>query len=220
MMTPDFEKAALKATETLIGHRVSFAPIAPLPILKSMPDVIVLSYAETAEIMGIDRSSAISIFGDENHDAVTNVKRVDGNLRYIVSYNQLLPIYLVQRSLARELGHIVMGHDGSRPQEVRYQEAICFAQHFLCPRALIKGLEDSGIQITTEVVGNITGCYERCLIGMQRTPPTHVPKELNRIVKNQFADYIENFADVHKLLKGADESMLANFGTFMDGYEE
>ena len=219
-MTPDFEKAALKATETLIEYNVSFAPIAPLPILKSMPDVIVLSYAETAEIMGIDRNRAICLFGNENHDAVTNLKRVDGKLRYIVSYNQMLPIYLVQRCLARELGHIVLQHDGSRSQEVRYQEAICFTQHFLCPRALIKGLSDAGIKITTEVVGNITGCYERCLAGMQQTPGVHVPKELNRKVKEQFSAYIDNFVDVQRLLKGADVSMIANFGSFMDGYEE
>ena len=219
-MKPNFEKAAISATETLIRHRVSFAPVAPLPILKSMPNVIVLSYAEMAESMGIDRSSAISIFGNENHDAVTNLKLVGNKLRYIVSYNQLLPIYLVQRALARELAHIVLAHDGTRPQDVRYQEAICFAQHFLCPRALLRGLEEAGVQLTVEVVGNITGCYERCLAGMKHTPGVRVPAALNRQVKDQFAAYIANFADVQNLLKSDDDSMIANFGTFMDGYEE
>lgn len=219
-MIPNYERAALLAAETLIKHRVSFAPVAPLPILKSMPGVVVLPFSEMAEMIGIDRESAVSLFGSENQDAVTNLKIVDGDIRYIVTYNQMLPIALIQRALARELGHIVLHHDGSRPLDVRNQEALCFAQHFLCPRALMKGIEDAGIRLTTEVVGNITGCYERCLSGMRKTPGTRVPAALNRQVKEQFSAYIKNFVDVQNILKKDDESMYANFGTFMDGYEE
>ena len=131
-----------------------------------------------------------------------------------------LPQYLVQRALAREMGHIVLGHDGSRPQDVRNAEALCFAHHLLCPRALIHALQESGARITTEVLGNTTGCYERCLIGMRREPATHVPAELNRQVRQQFADYIAEFLDFQSFLSQDDDSMIANFGTFMDGYEE
>ena len=219
-MSPDYERAARLATETLISNQVSFAPIAPLPILKSMPGVIVLPFAEVAQLLGIERERAVTMFGDENHDAVTNLREVDGEVRYMVSYNQLLPTFLVQRALARELGHIVLGHDGSRPLDVRNMEATCFAQHFLCPRALIKGIEQAGVQLTTEVVGNITGCYERCLAGMRKTPGTHVPASLNRQVKAQFGSYIQNLVDVQNILKKDDESMFANFGTYMDGYQE
>lgn len=219
-MTPNYERAALLATETLIKYRVSFAPIAPLPILKSLPRVIVLPFAEAAELMEIDRESAVSMFGTENHDAVTNLQRVGGSLRYVVTYNQIMPIALIQRALARELGHIVLQHDGSRPLDVRNDEALCFAQHFLCPRALLKGIEEAGILLTTEIVGNVTGCYERCLANMRKTPGTHVPPELNRQVKDQFRAYIQNFVDVQTCLTKDDESMFANFGTFMEGYEE
>ena len=219
-MTPNYDRAATLAAETLVKRSVSFAPIDPLPILKSMPGVIVLPFAEVAQLMGIDRESAVSMFGSENHDAVTNLQRVDGGVRYVVTYNQILPIALIQRALARELGHIVLGHDGTRPLDVRNQEAVCFAQHFLCPRALMRGIEDSGVRLTTEVVGNITGCYERCLAGMRKTPATRVPADLNRQIKEQFSAYIKNFVDVQNILKKDDESMYANFGTFMDGYDE
>ena len=219
-MTPNFERAALLATETLIKYHISFAPIDPLPILKSLSGVIVLPFAEVADLMGIDRESAVSMFGSENHDAVTNLKMSGGEVRYVVTFNQILPIALIQRALARELGHIILGHDGSRPLSVRNQESLCFAHHFLCPRALLKGIEESGIRLTTEVVGNITGCYEHCLTSMRKTPGTHVPASLNRQVRDQFSAYINNFVDVQNILKIDDESMYANFGTFMDGYEE
>ena len=219
-MNPDYQTAAIRATETLIKYRITSAPVAPLPILKSLKGVLVVSFAEMAEQLGIERSNVLSTFVTENHDAVTTVHKTDGTLHYIIAYNQRLPFYMLQRALARELAHIILEHDGSRPEDVRLAESICFAQHLLCPRALIKSIEQAGIPLTVEVIGNITGCYERCLTGMRKTPGIHVPPELNRQVKEQFADYVANFVDFQNFLKSEDESMLANFGTFMDNYEE
>ena len=34
--------------------------------------------------------------------------------------------------------------------------------------------------MSVEVLGNMTGCYERCLAGMRKTPGVKVPAELNR----------------------------------------
>ena len=34
-MTPDYQKAAIKAMETLIQYQIGTAPIDPLPILKN-----------------------------------------------------------------------------------------------------------------------------------------------------------------------------------------
>ena len=132
----------------------------------------------------------------------------------------LLPQFIVQRALAREMGHIVLGHDGTRPEEVRNAEALCFAHHLLCPRPLIHAIQESGLMITTEVLGSTTGCYERCLIGMRRMPATHVPAEMNRQIRDQFTPYIAEFLDFQSYLSKSDESMIANFGTYMDGYEE
>ena len=70
------------------------------------------------------------------------------------------------------------------------------------------------------MLGSITGCYERCLIGMRREPATHVPPELNRKIRDQFSDYLSDFLSFQSFLSQEDDSMIANFGTFMDGYEE
>lgn len=219
-MTPDFEKAAIKATETLIKFHVNSAPVLPMPILKNIPGVMVVSYAEVAESIGIERKNLVTLFGAENQDAATFVKEIFGRLCYFVVYNQRLPFYMLQRSLARELGHIIMGHDGSRPDEVRQAEAVAFARHLLCPRALVKALTDAGLSVTVEMLGNVTGCYERCLSGLRKTPGVRVPAELNRQVRDLFADYIHNFVNFQAVVSGDDESPVADFGTFMDLYEE
>lgn len=219
-MTPDYERAAVKAMETLIENNISTAPVIPLPVFKRTKGVLVLSFTEMSARIGVERGSLVSMFNEENHDAVTSTHFEDGKLRYIVTYNQRLPLYLLQRALARELGHIVLGHDGSRPEDVRMEEAYCFAHHFLCPRPLIHAIQQSGIPFTIEMLGAMTGCYERCLVGMRKTPAVHVLPELNRKVKEQFKDYIENFLDFESYLSKTDDSMLVNFGSYMDGYEE
>ena len=219
-MEPNYELAALKATEMLIKHNISTAPVIPLPVFKRTPGCIVLSFTEMSSRIGVDRNNLLAMFDEEHHDAVTSTHFENGKLRYLITYNQRLLIYLLQRALARELGHVVLGHDGSRPENVRMAEAYCFAHHFLCPRPLIHAVQQSGIPLTVEMLGAMTGCYERCLQNMRKTPEVHVPPELNRKVRDQFADYIENFIDVERFLSKSDESMLANLGTYMDGYEE
>lgn len=218
--TPDIENAAIKAAETLVKYHITSAPVAPLPILKQIPGVLVVSFAEMAERMSTDRSAVISLFGDGNQDAVTSLKLINGKIHYVVAYNQRLPFYMLQRALARELAHIVLGHDGTRPEDVRLAEAITFARHLLAPRALIRSLQDAGVTITVETLGNLTGCYERCLAGMRKTPGTRVPADLNRAVREQFADYVRNFIDCQAVLSGDDESAVADFGSYMDYYED
>ena len=132
----------------------------------------------------------------------------------------LLPEYLLQRAIARELGHIVLGHDGSRTEEVRMMEAMFFARHLLCPRPLIKAIQDANIPITIETLGLITGCYERCLVGLQKSHGVFVTPELNRQVRELFSAYIQNFIDCQSILTANDDSMLVNFGSYMDNYQE
>ena len=219
-MTPDFDRAATAAAEILIKYGINTAPIDPIPIFKHADNFNVVTFTEMSRRLGMDRHEILSSFDAENHDAVSSVYLNHGKPHYLIAYNMRLPQYIIQRALAREMGHIVLGHDGSRPEDVRNAEALCFAHHLLCPRALIHAIQESGTKITVEVLGNTTGCYERCLIGMRRTPATHVPPDLNRQVRELFSDYISEFLDFQSYLSEGDESMIANFGTFMDGYEE
>ena len=219
-MTPDFDRAATAAAEVLIKYGICTAPVDPIPIFKKADGFNVVTFTEMSRMIGVDRSDVLSAFSAENHDAVSSAYLKDGHPHYLVAYNMRLPAYLIQRALAREMGHLVLGHDGSRPEDVRNAEALCFAHHLLCPRALIHAIQESGAKITVEVLGNTTGCYERCLVGMRHQPATHVPAELNRKIHAQFADYFSEFLFFQSFLARDDDSMIANFGTFMDGYEE
>ena len=219
-MTPDFETAAIRATETLIKYGISSAPVDPLPILKRTPGVLAVSYESMSSDVDQDRRCVMSLFGENNQDAFTSVNYKDGKPQYLVTYNQRLPIALIQRGLARELGHIMLGHDGTRPESVRNSEAKCFAHHFLVPRALIHALQASGVRLTVEVLGNLTGCYDYCLSCMRKQPAVHVPADLNRAVRDQFMPYISNIFEYQRYASLKDGSALADFGTYMDGYEE
>ena len=217
-MIPNYDRAATMAMQTLIDNRITTAPVMPLPIFKRTPGVLVISFAEMSDMTEIDRSSLVPMFG-ESQDAATFHISSD-KLKYVVVYNQRLPFYMLQRSLSRELGHIMLGHDGTRPEEVRTAEAYCFAHHLLCPRPLIKAVQDAGIKLTVEVVGSVTGCYERCLSAMRREPAAKVSADLNRAVREQFSDYLSNFLAFQPYLSFDDESQLADFGRYMDNYTE
>ena len=219
-MTPDYERAAIKATKTLIQHQVGTAPIDPLPILKKTPGVIVLSFEEMSQKTNIDRKKILDTFGCSNQDAVTTVF-VDGDeLKYVVTYNRMLSTGIIGRALARELGHILLGHDGSRPEEVRNEEAKCFAHHLLCPRPLIHLLQATGIRLTVEAMGNITGFYDHCLSCIRKQPAVKVPAKLNKMVSMQFMPYVMNLFDYQRYASMRDGSALADLGAYMDYYEE
>ena len=49
-------------------------------------------------------------------------------------------------------------------------EARAFAHHLLCPRALIHSVQATGLRLTEEVLGNLTGCYHHCLSCMRKMP--------------------------------------------------
>lgn len=219
-MKPNYDLAATKAMEILLENKISSAPIMPLPILKKMDGVLVLSFAEISDYVGMERSNVISMFGLHNQDAVTTVHLDNGKVHYAVAYNQRMQLFMVQRALARELGHIVLGHDGSRPEEMRNAEAICFANHLLSPRPLIKMVQESGIPFTVELSGNMTGCYEHCLNCMKNLPGVNISPELNRQIREQFSDYVDNFLEFQKVLSSKYHSSLVNFGAYMDNYKE
>lgn len=121
-MKPDFEKATQKAMEL----REAGAD-CPLQILKKLNNVAAVSFADASSRYGIDRESLISMFDSGNQDAITIFR--SGS--YLVIYNQEMPCKTIRKAVARELGHIVMGHDGSRPEDVRMAEACHFADKFL-----------------------------------------------------------------------------------------
>ena len=123
---PDFDRAAIAASQMLIDNHITETPVNPLPILLNYPGVRVLPYTKMADEAGIDRNDLVPIFG--NQDAATFLLNMPGldDVKYVVVYNMRLPFEIIWRAIARELGHIVLEHDGiTRPQSVRMAEAVC-----------------------------------------------------------------------------------------------
>ena len=120
--------------------------------------------------------------------------------------------------MARELGHIVLEHDGStRPADVRLAEALCFAHHLISPRPIIRMLQEA-FPLTMNVLTATTGCSQECVDELQTIPGAKVPKELNAQVKNLFKKGIKEYILFHK--EKEDRSPVVDFGTFMENYEE
>lgn len=219
-MKPDYQTAAIKAIETLIKYGVSSAPVDPLPILKKMSGVIVVSFEAFSKENNTERKCVMSMLGEKNQDAITVVNIIDNKKQYLVAYNQMLSVNLCYRALARELGHIVLGHDGTKPEDVRNEEAIAFAHHLLCPRPLIHTIQAIGLKLTTELFGNITGCYDYCMSCIRKQPAVEVPEELNQLVRDQFMPYVMNLFEYQRYASRKDTSGIADLGAFMDGYKE
>ena len=168
----DYTKAAIRAAETLIRYGVKSTPVSPLQILEQLDNVVTVSFSEISESCGIGRGDLLQTFG-KSLDAITSVHTENGRPFYMVAYNRLLPMPMIQRAMARELGHIILRHDGSSPENT--EEAFCFACHFLCPRPLIHAIQATGMRVTTDMLANLTGIFDQDLVKMRRIPGTDVP---------------------------------------------
>ena len=220
-MKPDFDRAAVAAMQILIDNHITETPVSPLPILKKYPGVRVISFAKMANEIGMERDELVPLFVHNQDAATFKLDMEIDDVAYIVAYNMRLPFEIIWRGLARELGHIVLGHDGiTRPYDVRRAEAMCFAHHLLSPRPILQMLRESVPQLTMNILSDTTGCIDECVEDMAETPGTNVPPELNRAVREQFSRGIEEYIRFHSASKKADHSPVVNLGTFMDNYEE
>ena len=220
-MTPDYDRAAIAAMDLLIENNITETPIKPLPILLAYPGVRVMPFTHMADEAGIERDDLIPLFGANQDAATFHLGMEIEGVKYVVVYNMRLPFEIIWRAVARELGHIVLGHDGvTRPAEVRRAEAMCFAHHLLSPRPIIRLILESCVPLTLGVLANTTGCSEECVDDMQTIPGARVPKELNRQVKAQFERGIKEYLRFHTASPLKDKSPLVNFGTYMELYDD
>ena len=216
-MNPDFTRAAVKASDVLIKYGVRTSPVSPLPILEQMDNVIVTSFAEMSNSRGIRQTDLMQIFG-KRRDAVTSVHELNGKRWYVIAYNSLLPFSIIQFALAREMGHIALGHANSTPSNE--EEALCFARHLLCPRPLIHAIQATNIRLTKNLLAQLTGIFDQALTDIRKTPGTEVPSGMNRFIRGQFLPFFINFFQYYQSVLPADGSAIADLGTYMDGYEE
>ena len=217
-MNPDYTRAATKAAETLIKYGVRMTPVAPLPILEQLGNVLLISFSDISDTSSISQQELILNHFNMNRDAITSCSTENGKLSYVVAYNSLLPFSAVQHALARELAHVILGHQVSTPETAA--EASCFVHHLLCPRPLVHTFQAMGLRITSDLLANLTGACNQDLTAMRRIPATVIPAGLNQFIRNNFMPFAMNFFEYYKTIRLKDGSAVADLGTFMNGYEE
>ena len=218
-MTPDFDCAATMAMETLIENHITETPIDSLSMLLKQPGVRVVSFTRFASQAGMERHELVPMFGGNQDAATFNLDMIDG-VRYVVVYNMRLPFDIVWRGVARELGHIVLGHDGqTRATEVRHAEAMCFAHHLISPRPILQMLREA-VPLTMNVLTATTGCSDDCVEELRTIPGANVPGEINREVRKLFERGITEYVRFNKASDKAHQSPLIDLGTYMDNYIE
>lgn len=115
-MMPNLEKAAMMAHETLaMGSD-------PLAVLKKLRNVLLFPCEMTDLPQGMEQ------------DSFTLVNKAHSGLQYIVLYKHSAS----KVSIARELAHVILEHDGNSPEDVWQEEANCFAYHYICPVTINK----------------------------------------------------------------------------------
>lgn len=207
--------------EILINNHITETPINPMPIILKTPGVRVMPFTRMADEAGIEREDLLPLFGACQDAATFHLGMEIADVKYVVVYNMRLPFEIIWRGIARELGHIVLGHDGAtRSADVRTAEAMCFAHHLLSPRPIIRLIQESGTPLTMSVLAHTTGCSDECVEDMQKIPGVRVPKELNRQVKDLFARGINEYIRFHRSSPMVDRSPLVDLGTYMDNYED
>jgi len=218
-MTPDYDRAATLAMETLIRNQVTGTPVDSLSILMRHPGVRVISFTNFATQAGIERRDLVPMFGGNQDAATFHLGTEIDDVRYVVVYNMRLPYEIIWRGIARELGHIVLGHDGqTRPSAVRLEEAMTFAHHLISPRPVLQMLREA-FPLTINVLTDTTGCSDDCVDGLRQIPGTHVDPALNREVRKLFSKGIREYIRFHREQR-EDRSHVLDLGAYMEGYEE
>jgi hypothetical protein len=121
-MNPDYRTAKRSAIETVIHLGDD-----PKAVLLKMRNVLLLSYdSENPDPM------------QTGQDSYTVVNRKDDVLQYIIVYNQELAPEHKRFTLARELAHVILQHDGTSPEAVWAEEADYFAFYYINPLQIIQ----------------------------------------------------------------------------------
>lgn len=221
-MLPDYDRAATLAAETLITQRINRLPVQPEKIIPTIPNTVLVPYADAARIMNISREDVL-VMTDPAKDAVTYVLNLsNGQHYYAVAYNAKKPFDRLRFTLAHELGHILCGHIGVKEESVREAEADHFARHLLVPRAFSALLRRRGIPPIDTNFFNVAGCTPLMLQRLiTDAHASHIDKHLNRKLREQFIDYLDYLLDNDYLVKEASENdHILPHTNHMEGYEE
>lgn len=129
---PDLERAAEAAYGMLLAHWPGRLPVDPLPMLRGPAGAVVMSWDRAARLLqerGLDPDQVLTMTG-----SIAALQFTLEDSRLVLLMPDQIPAAR-RFTLAHELGHIVLGHEGESSAADR--EANHFAAHLLLPRPLL-----------------------------------------------------------------------------------
>lgn len=188
-MTPDIDRAAEMAYRCLLAHGCSQLPVDPARIIRCTRGVTLYTYEQAAEALGVDVSVLERSAG--GLDACTfRGEMKEGEVRYLVCFRTGGNPARLRFTLAHELAHIVMGHQGAGAGEER--EADAFAQHLLCPRPVLRWLMARCSPLYAEQVAAVCYVSVACAQQLASQAPACVQDEVEEQVGEMMKETLRN----------------------------
>lgn len=189
---PDLNRAATMAYRVLAERRITSLPVNPLALLRRCRNTQVMTVMDAAEALGMTLAEFERRFGVP--EAMTFRIPADGSLHYIVVYQPDGNPARQRFTLAHELGHRVLAHNGSEPWEER--EADCFASHLLCPRPAVALLEERFERLSPEQAASAFYVSAGCARMLLHAEAVEVDDSLLTRVKNQLSEAVQAVREI------------------------
>ena len=183
-MSADLDRAAAMALLTLKKLQISTLPVDPMAILRQCRRTKVYTWKEYCALIA-ERFPVASRL--PHPEAMTQRYTTPAGLDYWIVYfdDKMLRYARYNFSVAHELGHIVLKHTGTSPEEER--EADTFASHLLVPRPVLSCIRHTNI---TDLCATF-GVSESCMRTVFSSPACRLDPVLTTHIRNQFAILME-----------------------------
>lgn len=185
-MSPDYSRAANQAYRCLVRLGITALPVSPLAILKRCRDTVVYTFEEASQLPGLDAE----VLERGEADALTFRRFLPGGERqYAVCYRAGGNQARLNFTLAHELGHIVLRHDGDGA--VKDAEANQFAMHLLCPRPVIRRLSQRYRPLYAEHIAHLCFTSVSASQAVMRCTPCRIDPALEASLDEQLRPAVE-----------------------------
>lgn len=185
---PDYDRAATMAYRCITALGVNRMPIDPLFMLKKCRNVALKPYSalrEEAHMSAWEFDRHVSV----GQDAFVARRSRQGKVHYLVCYEDEGNPARRRFTLAHELGHIVLGHTDQGAYEE--EEANHFAMHLLCPRPVLRQLEQQSAPLCAERIATVCFISVSCAMALERAKPCSVSPDLLRQVNDLLAPAVQ-----------------------------
>lgn len=179
---PDLSRAAAMAYRILNEQQITALPVNPLMLLRKCRNTQVMTSAEAAEALELTSEEFDQRMGTP--EALTFRMKKDGSLHYIVVYRPDGNPARLRFTLAHELGHRALRHEGAGRWEE--QEADCFASHLLCPRPALDLLAQRFDPLSAEQAASTFYVSLSCVRAAVHAERLYVDPDLLKRVKEQY----------------------------------